>query len=58
MMYFSNGGFDWIALYSMPVKLREFYWRELLNTKQEEKDRMDAVTSKPPKNPNSRVRRR
>jgi len=36
MMYYSNGGFNWHDLYYMPVKLREFYWRELLKTKEEE----------------------
>ena len=35
-MYYANGGFNWHYLYYMPSKLREFYWRELLKTKEEE----------------------
>ncbi len=37
MVYFANGGFNWHDLYYMPIKLREFYWRELLKTKESEK---------------------
>lgn len=33
MIYFANGGFNWQDLYYMPIKLREFYWRELLKVK-------------------------
>jgi len=36
MIYYANGGFNWHDLYYMPVKLREFYYRELLNAKDEE----------------------
>ena len=36
MVYFSNGGFNWNDLYFMPIKFREFYWRELLKAKEEE----------------------
>ena len=36
MVYYANGGFNWNDLYYMPVKLREFYWRELLKAKEEE----------------------
>jgi hypothetical protein len=36
MIYFANGGFNWQDLYYMPIKLREFYWRELLKTKESE----------------------
>ena len=38
MIYYANGGFNWHDLYYMPVKLREFYFRELLNAKEEEND--------------------
>ena len=36
MIYFANGGFNWHDLYYMPTKLREFYWRELVKSKEEE----------------------
>lgn len=36
MIYFANGGFNWQDLYFMPIRLREFYWRELLKTKNSE----------------------
>ncbi len=36
LIYNSNGGFTWNDVYYMPIKLREFYWRELLKTKDAE----------------------
>ena len=36
MIYYANGGFNWHDVYYMPVKLREFYYRELLAAKDEE----------------------
>jgi hypothetical protein len=36
MIYYANGGFSWHDLYYMPIKLREFYWRELIKAKEEE----------------------
>ena len=36
MIYYANGGFNWHDLYYMPIKLRDFYWRELLKAKDEE----------------------
>jgi len=36
LVYNSNGGFNWHDVYFMPVKLREFYWNELLNSKNAE----------------------
>lgn len=38
MVYFANGGFNWHDVYSMPVRLREFYWKQLLNAKTAEKE--------------------
>ena len=57
MAYYANGGFNWNDLYYMPIKLREFYYRELLSAKETEKEEMDKVNSKSKSN-SSRVRRR
>ena len=32
MVYYANGGFNWTDVYTMPIKFREFYFRELLKT--------------------------
>jgi hypothetical protein len=45
MLYFSNGGFNWGDLYSMPIKLREFYWRELLKAKEGENEIIEKAKS-------------
>jgi hypothetical protein len=57
MVYYANGGFNWNDLYYMPIKLREFYYRELLSAKESEKEEMERVNSKAKSN-SSRVRRR
>jgi hypothetical protein len=57
MAYYANGGFNWHDLYYMPIKLREFYYRELLSAKETEREEMDKATSKS-KTSSSRVRRR
>jgi hypothetical protein len=46
MIYFANGGFNWHDLYYMPIKLREFYWRELLKAKDSEKQSYEKVSKK------------
>jgi len=56
MIYFANGGFNWNDLYYMPIKLREFYWRELLKTKEEEKATIEKA--KTSTSNTSKVRRR
>lgn len=56
MLYFSNGGFNWGDLYGMPIKLREFYWRELLKAKEEENDTIEKTKSK--SSNSSKTRRR
>jgi hypothetical protein len=43
MVYYSNGGFNWNDLYYMPTKLREFYWRELLEVKKKEQEDLDKA---------------
>jgi hypothetical protein len=57
MAYYANGGFNWNDLYYMPIKLREFYYRELLKAKDSEKEEMDKANSKAKSN-SSKVRRR
>lgn len=44
MVYFANGGFNWHDVYFMPVRLREFYYRELLKAKEEETSQMEKAT--------------
>jgi len=56
MIYFANGGFTWHDLYYMPIKLRDFYWRELLKAKEEENETIEASKSKA--NNSSKTRRR
>jgi hypothetical protein len=46
MIYFANGGFNWQDLYYMPIKLREFYWRELLKTKDSENKVHNSASKK------------
>lgn len=57
MAYYANGGFNWNDLYYMPIKLREFYYRELLKAKETEKEDMERANSKAKTN-SSKVRRR
>lgn len=58
MIYYANGGFNWHDLYFMPIKLREFYWRELLKVKESESEAMNKVTNKSSSNNSSKIRRR
>lgn len=46
LIYNSNGGFNWNDVYFMPIKLREFYWKELVKAK----DAESAVYDKAIKN--------
>ena len=57
MIYYANGGFNWHDLYYMPIKLREFYWRELLKAKEGENEAMNKAT-KSTSNNSSKIRRR
>ena len=56
MIYHSNGGFNWNDVYFMPIRLREFYWRELLKAKEKESEAMDKINNKA--NTSSKIRRR
>jgi hypothetical protein len=59
MIYYANGGFNWHDLYYMPVKLREFYFRELVNAKEEENESYDKALNKNKKaSPSQTTRRR
>jgi len=57
MIYFANGGFNWHDLYLMPTRLREFYWRELLKTKEEENETIEMAKASKSNN-SSKTRRR
>jgi hypothetical protein len=57
MLYYANGGFNWHDLYFMPIKLRDFYWRELLKTKEEEKEQINKVNNSTNKSNSSKTRR-
>jgi hypothetical protein len=57
MIYFANGGFNWHDLYLMPTRLREFYWRELLKTKEEENETIETAKASKSNN-SSKTRRR
>jgi hypothetical protein len=56
MIYYANGGFNWNDVYYMPIKLRDFYWRELLKAKETEHDQMESARSK--SNSPSKTRRK
>jgi hypothetical protein len=57
MIYYANGGFNWHDLYFMPIKLREFYWRELLKAKESENEAMNKATNSSSKY-SSKIKRR
>ena len=56
MVYFANGGFNWHDVYFMPIRLREFYWRELLKAKETENDVIEKNNI--PTNKSSKTRRK
>jgi hypothetical protein len=56
MIYYANGGFNWNDVYYMPIKLRDFYWRELLKAKETENQQVESARSK--SNSASKTRRR
>jgi len=56
MVYYANGGFNWHDLYFMSTKLRQFYWKELLKVKEEERENIEK--SKPSNTNNSSKTRR
>ena len=43
MIYNSNGGFTWGDIYHMPIKLRDFYWNELIKAKKTESEQIESA---------------
>jgi hypothetical protein len=58
MIYYANGGFNWYDLYYMPIKLRDFYWRELLKIKEDEKEHIDKVNNSSKASNSSKTKRK
>ena len=58
MVYYANGGFNWHDVYFMPVKLREFYYRELISAKEEENQSYEKALNKTSSTSSGRVRRK
>lgn len=46
MSYISKGAFTVMDLYKMPVYLRNFYYRELLNIREKEQNEIEEATRK------------
>lgn len=46
MAYYSNGAFDFQQLYNMPVYLRNFYMKQLEETKVRETEEVKSVQQK------------
>ena len=46
MIYHGNGGFTHTDLYNMPIYLRNFYYKKLLDTKKEEQKQSEKATNK------------
>lgn len=46
MIYYGNGGFNFSDLYTMPVYLRNFYFRKMVDTKTKEKEAQEAANKK------------
>ncbi len=49
LVYHSHGGFNWSDVYGMPIWLRKYYIRKLVETREEENKKHEAkkVPSKP-----------
>lgn len=56
LIYNSNGGFTWNDVYYMSIKLREFYWNELVRVKKSESEQIEQVNKS--KGASSKVRRK
>ena len=57
MVYYANVGFNWNDLYFMPTKLREFYFKELLKVKENERESMNTAKNQNSNN-SSKTRRK
>ena len=50
LIYHSHGGFNWSDVYTMPVWLRKYYMKQLVDTKEaEKKAREGKATTTAPK---------
>jgi hypothetical protein len=45
MVHFGNG-FNWTEVYTMPINLRNFYFKKLVDFKKKEAEEMKAAQSK------------
>ena len=46
MIYYGNGGFNFNDLYTMPVYLRNFYLKKLIDVKKAEKEDAERANKK------------
>lgn len=46
LIYHSHGGFNWSDVYSMPIWLRKFYIKTLIQTKTDEREAQDPNSKK------------
>jgi hypothetical protein len=53
MVYYGHG-FSWTELYNMPIWLRKFYLKKVLEAKKSEQKEHDDLKSKMPKVSNSK----
>lgn len=57
MIYYGNGGFNFSDLYTMPVYLRNFYFRKMVDTKQKEKEAQEQANKSSSQAPPSKIHR-
>jgi hypothetical protein len=48
IIYYGNGGFNWLDVYNMPVWLRKFYFKKIEEARQAAHAKADPATSKKP----------
>ena len=51
LIYHSHGGFNWSDVYSMPIWLRKFYIKTLIQAKDDEREAKDPSSQKNKKKP-------
>lgn len=56
MVNYGNG-FTWSEVYTMPIHIRRFYFKKLVDAKKKEKEEIDKVNKKGGKSPGVRVRK-
>jgi len=50
LCYYGNGGFSPIELYELPVYLRNFYYKKLIDAKEKEADQQKEASRTPKSN--------